>query len=108
MKINQSSPVRFAVKVTSLDDGFDPGGDSGDIDASRSAYQAQISEEIKKEFPGAEVTHFTSFDQYGAPESWSIKFEDDRLDSCHGEGMEICNRVQEIMEEVYETGNFWC
>ena len=76
---------------------LDPNRTSENGADSLNNYIAEVSAEIRKEYPDAEIIHNEVEDTYA--------FRVDADDSCLHE--EVTQNVQEITEAVYECGNFW-
>jgi len=59
------------------------------------SYEKEIETEILKSYPNAEINFRNDSDQ-----NWSLSYDGDDRD-------EVGRDLQEIMESVFETGNFW-
>jgi hypothetical protein len=76
---------------------LDPENTTSDPDASLDAYIAEVSSELRKEFPDCEIEH--------SDDSGTYSF---RLTEYDGDDYyEVEDTIQRITETVYETGNFW-
>ena len=73
---------------------LDPSATTENPEQSLANYVAELTREIKKAYPEAEIEHNEIDDTY------SFRVSDDPDGS-------IAEEIQEISEAVYETGNFW-
>jgi len=82
------------ITINQTAEGLDPNATTENPEQSLCEYIKELSKEILKDYPEAEITHNEIED------TKSITISDDP------NGL-ISERVQEISEDVYEAGNFW-
>lgn len=88
----ESTKMKITINYTA--DALDPNNTAEDAEQSLRNYIAELTAEIQKEFPGADIEHAEIDDTY------QFRVSDDPDGS-------IADEVQSISERVYETGNFW-
>ena len=85
--------MKITIRLTA--DGLDPNQTTTDPAESLVNYIRDLTEEILKAYPGAEVVH----DEIDDTQCYVV---DDDPDGT------IRDEIQRISELVYETGMFWC
>jgi uncharacterized coiled-coil DUF342 family protein len=82
------------ITINQTAEALDPNSTTENPEQSLVNYIAELTKEIQKAYPEAEVEHNEIDDTY------SFRVSDDPDGS-------IAEEIQEISESVYETGNFW-